>query len=102
VLLKYGEESDIFESYFWDQQQATKKRKLLLHQVASRGHLRIARMWIEKAATRGQDVKAMVNAEDSRSWQPLHCAAHGGKNEMIEFLLSHGAEINARTNKQQG
>ena len=34
---------------------------------------------------------------DMGPWSPLHSAVHGGKNELAEFLLENGAELDVHT-----
>ena len=38
---------------------------------------------------------ADVNARDSRGYTPLHHAAARGDNEMILYLVAHGADVKA-------
>lgn len=38
-----------------------------------------------------------VDQRSSDEWTPLHCAAFGNQAEAVEFLLSKGADQNART-----
>jgi len=99
VLLSCGTD---FRLLFMDQKIVTKKRQPILHQIAQLGHIRIAQLWIEKAIMNGEDIKQILNAPNPKTWRPLHCAAHGRKDEMVEFLLSHGADINMRTIRDHG
>ncbi|KAK2754802.1 hypothetical protein FQN54_006695 [Arachnomyces sp. PD_36] len=41
-----------------------------------------------------------LNVEAERGWTPLHMAARGGQHEVVSFLLSHGANINAEGPKK--
>ena len=38
---------------------------------------------------------ADVNARDSENWMPLHYAAESGNEEIINFLIDNGADVNA-------
>lgn len=38
-----------------------------------------------------------LHAKDVNGWQPIHEAARAGNREVIELLVKHGADINART-----
>jgi ankyrin repeat protein len=38
---------------------------------------------------------ADVNAVDSRGYTPLHAAAYIGNNELIQYLVDHGADVKA-------
>lgn len=38
-----------------------------------------------------------LNEPDYNGWRPLHEAARSGRTEAVEFLLDHGAYVNART-----
>jgi prolyl 4-hydroxylase len=44
----------------------------------------------------------LVNAKDENGWTPLHEGARGGHVDVIELLVSRGAEINERTNHGSG
>lgn len=41
----------------------------------------------------------LVNKTETNGWTPLHHAAAAGRHETVVFLLSAGAEVNARSNK---
>ena len=40
---------------------------------------------------------ADVNAKDNHGYTPLHRAANGGQNEIVELLIAKGADVNAKT-----
>jgi uncharacterized protein len=42
--------------------------------------------------------KAEVNAKDNRGFTPLHWAAMTGHTDIAKLLLTHGAEVNAKSN----
>ena len=44
--------------------------------------------------------RAAVNASDNFKWTPLHFACHAGLQDVVEYLLEHGAELEARTMNQ--
>jgi ankyrin repeat protein len=39
---------------------------------------------------------ADVNAKNVDGWTPLHEAAFGGRKEIVELLISNGADVNAK------
>lgn len=39
----------------------------------------------------------LIRKRDKNGWEPIHEAARAGKRDSIELLLSHSADINART-----
>jgi prolyl 4-hydroxylase len=57
---------------------------------------------IETLAKIAADNKRSLMAKDRNGWQPIHEAARGGHKEAIEFLVSNGADVNARTHKGTG
>ena len=42
-----------------------------------------------------EDLHADVNARDNTGYTPLHHAAARGDNEMILYLVAHGADVKA-------
>ncbi|UCE48728.1 MAG: ankyrin repeat domain-containing protein [Phycisphaerales bacterium] len=42
-----------------------------------------------------------VNASDEAGYMPLHCALCGGHKETVRFLLSKGADVNAKTTDER-
>jgi prolyl 4-hydroxylase len=43
--------------------------------------------------------KNAVHAKDENGWNPIHEAARGGHLDVVKALLNHGADINAKTDK---
>ncbi|KAG8406398.1 hypothetical protein J3458_021231 [Metarhizium acridum] len=60
-----------------------------LHQAASCGNVRIARILIEAGAD--------VETEDEQGWRPVHAGCANA--DVIRLLLQNGADVNARTHK---
>ncbi len=42
-------------------------------------------------------IKNMLEKVYNRSCAPLHYAANFGRKEIIKLLISHGADVNAKT-----
>ncbi len=57
----------------------------LLILAAAHGHKDTVQALLER--------KADVNAADVTGWTPLHAAAYGGKPEIVQLLLDHGATV---------
>ena len=74
--------------------------KPLLHQAAQGGHLKIVQLLVERAASAGQDILVLINKPDPvQSLTPLHWAAYAGQADMAEYLISLGADVNARATR---
>ena len=43
-----------------------------------------------------------MNAEDSFKWTPLHFAAHIGQLDVVEYLVSKGAAVDAQSHNGGG
>ena len=63
-------------------------QKLPIDEAAKWGPLRVVTWHVEN----GADVNEMINGR-----MPLHLAAMNGHDEVVRFLLAHGANVNART-----
>jgi len=105
VLLLHGAGGDNFAQLLEEQNAAIRRKrrataKPLLHQAAQGGHLKIVRLLVERAASAGQDIMVLVNKPDPvKSLTPLHWAAYAGQADMAEYLISLGADVNARTTR---
>ena len=71
------------------------------HQAARNGDLGF---WTDAlaTATTNEEKQSLVNKRDSFGWQPIHEGAVNGRQEIVELLLNHGANINARTSGGRG
>lgn len=49
-----------------------------------------------------QHRKELIHEPDYNGWLPIHEAARGGHEEIIELLVKHGVDINARTEFGEG
>jgi ankyrin repeat protein len=49
-----------------------------------------------------EDLRADVNSKDDLGYTPLHGAALIGSNELIQYLVSKGADVKARANQYFG
>jgi hypothetical protein len=52
---------------------------------------------LEKVSEIVRKQKELIRKRDKNGWEPIHEAARAGKRDSIELLLSHSADINART-----
>ena len=68
-------------------------RRSVLHWACATGKLRLAEMLL----TRPHGAKANVNAVEIRDKTSLHIAAAHDRNDIVEMLLSYGADISARS-----
>ena len=49
-----------------------------------------------------EEAGADVNAKDAKAYTPLHGAAYVGENEIVQYLVSKGANVKARANGRLG
>ncbi|KAG0645497.1 Ankyrin-2 [Hyphodiscus hymeniophilus] len=68
-------------------------RRSPLHWACATGKLRLGEMLL----TRPHGARANVNAIEIRDKTSLHIAAAHDRNDIVEMLLSYGADINARS-----
>ena len=66
------------------------------HQAASMGQLDILKE-IARTQSRNELFKA-----DHNGWRPIHEAARSGQADVLEYLIEEGANINERTNNNNG
>jgi 26S proteasome non-ATPase regulatory subunit 10 len=59
-----------------------------LFDAASRGHVEIAQMLLERGA--------VIDARDDDGETSLHMAVEAGRIQVAQLLLKHGADVNAR------
>ncbi|KAF2539806.1 hypothetical protein F2Q68_00020394 [Brassica cretica] len=65
----------------------------LLHVSASFGHSQIV-----KLLSSVDESKTVINSKDDEGWAPLHSATSIGKAELVEILLTRGADVNVKNN----
>ncbi|KAM5126353.1 protein phosphatase 1 regulatory subunit 16A-like, partial [Mantella aurantiaca] len=61
----------------------------LLHIAAANGYLEAAEFLL--------DHKAAITTRDCDGWEPLHAAACWGQIPLVELLVAHGADLNAKS-----
>jgi uncharacterized protein len=62
---------------------------------AGNAHRHAPDAWMKVIRYLVEDLHADVNARDNDGYTPLHHAAARGDNEMIEYLVAHGADVTA-------
>ncbi|MFC2142699.1 ankyrin repeat domain-containing protein, partial [Acidobacteriota bacterium] len=62
-----------------------------IHDLSKKGDIIQIKALIEKD-------QELINKKDDQGWSPLHHASFHGHNEVVEFLIVSGAEINALDN----
>ncbi|XP_048593058.1 26S proteasome non-ATPase regulatory subunit 10-like [Brassica napus] len=53
---------------------------------------------IVKLLSSVDESKTVINSKDDEGWAPLHSAASIGKGELVEILLTRGADVNVKNN----
>jgi 26S proteasome non-ATPase regulatory subunit 10 len=51
-----------------------------------------------KLLSSSDEAKTVINSKDDEGWAPLHSAASIGNAELVEVLLTRGADVNAKNN----
>jgi hypothetical protein len=62
---------------------------------AGNSHRHAPDAWMPTMRYLVEELKADVNARDNNGYTPLHHAAARGDNEMILYLVAHGADVKA-------
>ena len=62
---------------------------------AGNAHRHAPDAWMKVVKYLVEELHADVNARDNDGYTPLHHAAARGDNEMIEYLVAHGADVTA-------
>lgn len=75
--------------------QLTEKAFTELPQAFGKMHL-LALWGLKTIAVLESPTHAEITAPDSLGWTPLHWAAARGHSPMLEFLLSHGADVESK------
>lgn len=65
------------------------------HTVAATGDLEALKREVEKDPS-------VLEKPDKNGWKPIHEAARAGKTEVLEYLISKGVDVNARTHYGKG
>jgi ankyrin repeat protein len=65
----------------------------LLHIASSNGYLKVLHELLNKGAC--------INATDNDGWTPLHLATYWNHFKAIDILISHNADLFARTNENE-
>jgi prolyl 4-hydroxylase len=66
-----------------------------VHDAAKEGDVVVVQAHIQKK-------KEVVNERDENGWTPLHEGARGGHLEVVKLLVANGADLTARTGKDEG
>ena len=61
------------------------------------GHHAAATGDVDRLTDIARKNRRALHAKDENGWQPIHEAARAGNKEVMELLIKHGADMNART-----
>jgi ankyrin repeat protein len=67
--------------------------RTVLHVAVSENHLELAKLLVTR-------YKCALEARDKNGWRPLHCAAHAGNFECVEYLLDAQCHVGALTSSK--
>lgn len=68
---------------------------------AANAHRHVVDGWVPAVRFLVEEVGADVNARDHNGYTPLHHAASRGDNELIHYLVDHGADVTAVSREGQ-
>ena len=77
---------------------APSRGEVLLEAALNGRSVWVRAMLLEQAKEGKESTIAVVNYKDSFGWTPLHRASLMGHGEIIDMLVSSGADINSKTN----
>ncbi|KAI0973695.1 ankyrin repeat protein [Xylaria arbuscula] len=85
-------------SFYWQREQAggAPPSFTLLHLAAYFGNVAWAKMLLEQNASEGIPFRRYTSRKDSFGRTPLFWAATRGHRDVVELLLEHGANVNAK------
>ena len=76
--------------------------KSKLHRAAAEGDVKTIERALGRNEGRKSDGSRTVDKRDEEGWQLLHSSAASGHKEVVELLVEHGADLNARTHGGHG
>lgn len=97
-LAKWLTHKDKDDFHSEDEEDSAHMRSIL-HQIAGNGDLdTIKRLLQGKTPEEGEE---LLNAQDSRGWQPLHEAIRGGHTNLVRYFVQDcGASFETRTGEK--
>ena len=78
----------------------SKDGRTALHIAASRGDLTTVERLLKQVVVEGSTESSesdILHARDANNWQAVHEAARGGHLSVLVYLVSHGADLTAKT-----
>jgi len=97
-LHKYLLHKDKDDLHSEDEEESSNMRSIL-HQVSASGDLSTTTRLLQGKTSR--EMELLLNAQDSRGWQPLHEAIRGGHTALVKYFVEDcGASFETRTGEE--